>query len=136
MRVILAYLAACAVAAIIVVLYLHFEVGPFFSSPPTFIDLGVLFVMTLYAACIIGGILAVPWLSMYFIFNINPTKWNCILFGAVSGLLSILIFQIFNAEHWPTRLNEIDLLQTISPILLFIIGGGIAGATYWAIARA
>lgn len=137
MRMIVAYLAACMVAATIIQFYIQYDIGTFLVRPPSMNLLVQWIVATLglilCVAGVIGGILAIPWLSMYFVFGVNPTRRNCILFGAGCGLISILFFQTANTDRWPTQLNEIDLWRALGPTLLFTFAGIVAGLTYWII---
>lgn len=139
MRVIVAYLLACTVAATITIPFIVFEFDGLSENLPT-MDLFVPWIVAIFGivlggAGIIGGILAVPWLSMYFVFGVDRSRRNCILFGASCGLLSIVLTQIAIVVRWPAQLNEIDFGRFGSAILLFTFAGIVAGATYWVIAE-
>ena len=135
MRIIVAFLAACTVAATIILVYILFEFELFPLTPPSMrllvlwiaATLGLLFT----GAAFIGGVLAIPWLSMYFVFEINRTRRNCMLFGAGCGLISVLaLFPVL--MRWP---EDFDLSRLGIAILVFTFGGILSGLTYWAIAE-
>ncbi len=139
MRVIVAYLAACTVAATVTLFYYLLEIDAFPKNSPSidqlFSSIAVVFGLILGGTGVIGGVLAIPWLSMYFVFGVNPTRRNCMLFGAVIGFLSILAFQLASLTRWPIQLDEIDLWRISGATLLFAFAGIASGLTYWAIAE-
>ncbi len=85
MRIIVAYLAACVVAATIVFVYLQFKLDLLPESMPSTGLLAAWIANTLGlilgGTAIIGGILAVPWLSMFL--SLTSGRQNETVFSSV-----------------------------------------------------